>query len=252
MTGGYPAAVPRRPPLRIQTTTLWIYPSQQHGRGGQGDPRYRGATPSHVVWNLLQRCTLPGQVVLDPMAGSGTTLDVARELGREALGFDLQPAHPKVAFADARELPLPGASVDFVFCDPPYGTHLRYSGRPECLGELEAHGEAYYRAMDRVFAEWYRVLRPDRCLAVYVGDSWHPKKGFAPVGVRLACLLEQRFRWVDHVVVARGNRDLERGNYHKAAVERNFFLRGFHHLLLFRKPPRGEGASRQPRRRGRA
>lgn len=191
-------------------------------------------------------------MVLDPMAGSGTTLDVARDLGREAMGFDLQPTREDIAFADARKLPLPPASVDFVFCDPPYGTHLRYSGRAECIGELDAHGEAYYRAMDQVFAEWERVLRPDRSLALYVGDSWHPRKGFAPVGVRLACLLEKRFRWVDHLAVARSNRDLRRSNYHKAAADRNFFLRGFQHLLVFHKPgaPRRKGPGER-RDRGR-
>jgi hypothetical protein len=40
---------------------------------------------------------------------------------------------------------------------------------------------------------------------------------------------------VDHVVVVRGNRKLEQPNFHKAAAEGNFFLRGFNHLLIFKK-----------------
>ncbi len=79
----------KKPQLRLQTTTLWEYPSQHYGAGMQGDQDYRGATPSYIVWNLLQRYTREKDLVVDPMAGSGTTLDVARELRRRALGYDV-------------------------------------------------------------------------------------------------------------------------------------------------------------------
>src|SRR3954466_13709861 len=39
----------KKPPLRIQPTTLWDYPSQHYGEGFQGDPKYKGATPSYIV-----------------------------------------------------------------------------------------------------------------------------------------------------------------------------------------------------------
>src|SRR5208282_2508211 len=82
----------KKPPLRIQPTTLWDYPSQDYGDEPQGRPGYKGATPSYIIWNLLQRYTQPKDLVVDPCAGSGTTLDVARDLGRRALGYDLTPA----------------------------------------------------------------------------------------------------------------------------------------------------------------
>ncbi len=34
--------------------------------------------------NLIHKYTKPGDIVLDPMAGSGTTVDVCREEGRKA------------------------------------------------------------------------------------------------------------------------------------------------------------------------
>jgi hypothetical protein len=40
--------------------------------------------------------TRPG-LVLDPFAGSGTTLQVARELGRDALGIELKPEYARLA-----------------------------------------------------------------------------------------------------------------------------------------------------------
>src|ERR1700691_1788392 len=83
-------------PLRLQPTTLWDYPAQHYGEGVQGDPNYRGATPSYIIWNLLQRYTKPNDLVIDPCAGSGTTLDVARELDRRALGYDVHPARKDI------------------------------------------------------------------------------------------------------------------------------------------------------------
>src|SRR5215470_9578261 len=124
-------------PLKLQTTTLWAYPSQQfderHERQHQG---YRGATPDYILWNLLVRYTRTKDLVVDPMCGSGTTLDVARDLDRRSLGYDLQPQRRDIYKADARKLPLEDQKADFVFLDPPYSTHLKYSGLPECLGEL--------------------------------------------------------------------------------------------------------------------
>ncbi len=237
------------PKLRLQTTTLWSYPSQHYGKREQGSSAYRGATPSWVIWNLLRRYTEPGELVVDPMAGSGTTLDVAVDLEREALGFDLQSLREDILEEDARDLPLRDAVVDFVFLDPPYGKNLKYSGKANCIGELDAHEEAYFQAMDKVFREAWRVLKPGRHLAVYACDIWS-RRSFVPIGARFAHLLAQCFDLVDHIAVARGNKDLKKGNYHKAAEETNFFLRGFNHLLIARKP-RASRAARSYRKRGR-
>ncbi|MFH1809025.1 MAG: class I SAM-dependent methyltransferase [Pseudomonadota bacterium] len=226
-----------KPALQLQVTTLWEYPSQHYGEGLQGDPNYRGATPSHVLWNLLQRYTQPKQLVVDPMAGSGTTLDVARDLGRRALGYDLQPTRKDIFKVDARHLPPELSSkVDFAFVDPPYSTHITYSDDPRCIGKLDAAGSAYYEAMDQVFAELHRILKPERHLAVYVSDSFVKGKGFYPIGFELFARLQTRFEPVDIVTVVRHNRTLQMGNYRRAAEEGNYFLRGFNYLLIVRKP----------------
>ena len=227
----------RKPPLRLQPTTLWDYPSQHYGEGVQGDPNYKGATPSYIIWNLLQRYTRPRNLVVDPCAGSGTMLDVARDLDRRALGYDLAPTRPDIFRADARKLPLEDQKADFVFIDPPYSTHIRYSDDPRCIGRLDAADSAYYKAMDEVFAEADRILRPDRHLALYVCDSFVKGRGFFPIGFELFNLLRRRFTPVDIIAVVRHNRTLEMGNYRAAAEEGNFFLRGFNYLFIMHKAP---------------
>jgi len=226
-----------KPNLVLQTTTLWSYPSQQYDeKHEQQHQGYRGATPDYILWNLLSRYTRPKDLVVDPMCGSGTSVVVAREMKRRGLGYDLQPAHRDVFRADARHLPLEDEKADFCFVDPPYSNHIRYSGLPECIGELSASDDRYYAAMDQVFSEMVRVLRPERYLAVYVHDSFEKGKPFMPIGYRLFELLERRGKAVDAIAIVRNNRTLLRNHYHQAAAEHNYFLRGFGHLLVFYKP----------------
>ncbi|TVQ31751.1 MAG: class I SAM-dependent methyltransferase [Phycisphaeraceae bacterium] len=229
----------RKPPLRIFTTTLWEYPSQHYGNTVQGDKNYTGATPSWVIWQLLQRYTREKDLIVDPMCGGGTTIDVARDLGRRAIGYDIAPSRDDIIRADARRLPLEDAKADFVFIDPPYSTHINYSDEPDCIGKLDAGaddgGEAYYTAMDRVIAEAHRIMRNRRYLGLYVSDSFRKGKPFMPIGFELFSLLRQRFKPVDIIAVARGNAKLNRGNWRKAAEEGNYFLRGFNYLFILKK-----------------
>ena len=44
----------------------------------------------HVLMNLIETFTDPGDVVIDPVAGSGVTLLAAHQLGRKAYGFEIK------------------------------------------------------------------------------------------------------------------------------------------------------------------
>jgi DNA modification methylase len=236
------AGPPRnKPALELQTTTLWEYPSQHYGEGMQGDQSYIGATPSWVIWNLLERYTKPGDLVVDPMCGSGTTLDVARDLERRALGYDVAPTRPDIFRVDARKLPLENEKADFVFVDPPYSTHVDYSDSPQCIGKLDALEEGYYESMELAIREMHRVMKPGRYMALYVSDSWRNKKPFCPIGFRLFGIMCRYFEPVDIIAVVRHNKTLKRNHYHTEAVKGNYFLRGFNYLFIMRKalPERG-------------
>ena len=230
-----------KPPLNRQVTTLWEYPSQNYGKGTQGDQNYIGATPSYIIWNLLMRYTKEKDLVVDPMCGSGTTLDVCRDTDRRALGYDIRPVRQDIFRADARKIPLEDGKADFVFVDPPYGDNITYSDEDRCIGRLPATDEAYFQSMDDVIREINRILRPDRFMALYVCDFFDKKKGFVPIGFRLFQAMSEYFTPVDVISVVRHNKTLAMGNYRKAADEGNFYLRGFNYLFVMKK----EGSARR-------
>jgi site-specific DNA-methyltransferase (adenine-specific) len=49
--------------------------------------------PERLLGRIIRACSDEGGVVLDPFAGSGTTLAVARKLGRRFVGFELSPEY---------------------------------------------------------------------------------------------------------------------------------------------------------------
>ncbi len=239
-----------KPPLRIQTTTLWEYPSQNYGKGTQGNQDYIGATPSYIIWNLLQRYTREGNLVVDPMCGSGTTLDVCSDTGRKGMGFDINPVREDIKHADARSLPLGDGRADFVFVDPPYGDNVEYSDRDECIGRISATSPDYFHAMEMVIHETWRILHPDRHMALYVCDYFNKKKGFVPIGFHLFTIMSRLFVPVDIVTVVRHNKSLKMGNFHKAAEDGNFYLRGFNYLFIMKKEKqRNVSTGPQPQRK---
>jgi site-specific DNA-methyltransferase (adenine-specific) len=66
-----------------------------------GTFKQRAGTPNQIPEQLLGRiirtCSNPGDLVCDPMMGSGSTLAVAKKLGRRYLGFDISPAFVRCA-----------------------------------------------------------------------------------------------------------------------------------------------------------
>jgi DNA modification methylase len=49
--------------------------------------------PEQLLGRIIRSCSHEGDIVLDPFGGSGTTLAVAKKLGRSFLGFELSEAY---------------------------------------------------------------------------------------------------------------------------------------------------------------
>jgi site-specific DNA-methyltransferase (adenine-specific) len=64
--------------------------------------------PIALMRALIEDFSAPGELVVDPFAGSGSTLVAALELGRRALGWEIDPAYHAIA-ADRIAAAVPGA-----------------------------------------------------------------------------------------------------------------------------------------------
>ena len=81
------------------------------------------AKPLRAMLWAVDRCSLPGEVILDPFMGSGTTLVAAKQLGRRAIGIEIEEKYCQIAVDRLRQ------SV-FQFDEP--------APEPEQLGLLDA------------------------------------------------------------------------------------------------------------------
>lgn len=53
--------------------------------------------PLNIIQNLIINSSKPGDIVLDPFVGSGTTAVAARNLGRQYIGFEINEKYYKIA-----------------------------------------------------------------------------------------------------------------------------------------------------------
>jgi len=230
-----PSTKNKKTELILESTTLWDFPTQNYGDKPHGDNKFNGVTPAFVIWNLLQRYTKQDDIVVDPMAGSGTTIDVAKELGRKVIGYDISPYRKDIIQNDARNIPLKDDSVDFVFIDSPYSDNVKYSEHPKCIGKIPCTDGIFFEELEKVAREIHRILKPDKYMAWLIGDHWRKNTGYIPVGFKVYDMLSKLFNPVDVICVVRRNQTSNTGLWHRRAREFNFYLRGYKYLFIMQK-----------------
>ncbi len=84
----------------LQMRSDWLMPICAGGervKGEDGSKAHPTQKPEALLYRILLACTKPGDVVLDPFFGTGTTGAVARRLGRRWIGIERESAYVKVA-----------------------------------------------------------------------------------------------------------------------------------------------------------
>ncbi len=101
----------------IQMRSDWLLPlctGEERLRNAHGLKLHPTQKPEALLHRVLIACTLPGEVVLDPFVGTGTTAVVAKRLGRHFIGIERHPAYVEAALARlkrTRRLPADGIAV---------------------------------------------------------------------------------------------------------------------------------------------
>ena len=75
--------------------------------------------PDELPRRLIRMFTFPGEIVLDPFLGSGTTMKVAREQGRSSIGYEINPdfeevIKEKAGFGRTRDILLQKGTLEVV------------------------------------------------------------------------------------------------------------------------------------------
>jgi DNA modification methylase len=99
---------------------------------------YPTQKPEALIERLLQACTEPGDLVLDPYVGSGTTLTVCHRLDRPAVGIDASPGAIEVTL---RRLEAAGVV--------PFFERARTAERPRRLRKTSGNGATHQRHVAR-------------------------------------------------------------------------------------------------------
>jgi modification methylase len=84
----------------LQMRSDWSFPICGGGerlKDDAGDKAHPTQKPEALLYRVLLATTKPGDVVLDPFFGTGTTGAVAKRLGRHWIGIEREPAYIRVA-----------------------------------------------------------------------------------------------------------------------------------------------------------
>jgi modification methylase len=84
----------------LQMRSDWHLPicsGNERLKDGDGDKAHATQKPEALLHRVILASTKPGDVVLDPFFGSGTTGAVAKRLGRNFIGIEREPEYARIA-----------------------------------------------------------------------------------------------------------------------------------------------------------
>ena len=225
------------------------------------------AFPIELPTEFISFFTKTGQLVLDPFAGTGTTLAAAQRLGRQSDGIELEPSYVQfahehhgtsVAEGDATALlqdrdQYPDDQYDYVFTSPPYMNTLhqsrggnkdtrhkirRENGQPTSYGQHPADvgniddDATYISRLVQTFKSIHRVLKPRAYCTVVIQNLNH-KGSLKPIAWQLAIAMQNTELWdlKGERIWCQDRRKLGIYGYPSAYATNNFH----HYCLTFRK-----------------
>lgn len=243
-----------------ETTTVWDFPVRGNWATHKSD--YRGNFAPQIARNLILNYSKEGELILDPMVGSGTTLIEARLLNRNAIGYDINQnavditkqrlnfkvdngSTQTVAIGDVRNLKNHAEnSIDLIVTHPPYANIVTYSGRqnPDDLSSLSSIPK-FLDQLELGIKELFRVLKPNRYCALLIGDT---RKGqhYVPLSYYvLERCLRNGFALKEEIIKTQHNTKYAQ-RWKDKAKNFKFYLIMHEHLFVFRKPKPDEDVSR--------
>jgi adenine-specific DNA methylase len=212
-------------------------------------------------------CKPNGGKILDPFAGSGTTMIAGLRKEKDVVGFDLSSDYKKLFIKRATNsynIPLYGLedkyvigdsrllsnnleenSIDLCITSPPYWDilnrqrtadlkkNINYSDSKEDLGNIQDYNE-FVDSLKSVCSEVYKVMKPKGYYIINVMDL-RKKDKFFPLHIDCARIAQEvGFSFEDIII---WDRQHEYNNMRPLGYPFKFIVNKVHeYLLIFRKP----------------
>lgn len=243
-----------------EITTAWSFP--ERGNWATHNPKYRGNFAPQIPRNIILKYSQEGDLILDPMVGSGTTLIEAKLLHRNADGIDINPeaveiskkaldfefktkSKQNVYVGDARNLSkYPDNKIDLIITHPPYLNIVQYS-KNSIAEDLSSIGSIpkFFNEIQIISKELFRVLKEDHYCTILIGDT-RKAQHYIPLSYYLLqTFLKTGFVLKEEIIKAQHNCVYSR-KWVQSAAKYNFYLIMHEHLFVFRKPKKDENKSR--------
>ena len=228
----------------MRFTRSWFLCNPPSRKGDQ--VRHPAKFPEAMASEFIRFFTRPGETVLDPFAGVGSTVAAASALGRRGIGIELSPEFHALAAGrpdlgsdgrvlqgdarDARALlgKLGVPQVEYVLTSPPYWDMLRqergnvdsvhrkrsraglrtsYTELAQDLGNI-ADYDQFLRELAAVFTSLRTVLAPGRYLTVVIQNVRVPGGEVKPLAWDLARLLSEVYTFKGERIWVQDNKPL--------------------------------------------
>ena len=241
--------------FKKEVTTVWSF--HDRGKWKTHSGIYRGNFAPQIPRNLILRYSQEGDIVLDPMVGSGTTLIEAKILNRRGVGFDINPEaveitkkklefegdykyKQSVKIGELRDLSeIRDSTIDLIITHPPYLNIIKYS--KEIKGDLSniSGVKKFCSELEKGVKELYRVLKEDKYCCILIGDT-RKNRHYVPLAFYVMNLfLKNGFILKEDIIKVQHN--CKSTPYWERQVEKyNFYLIMHEHLFVFRKPKKDE------------
>jgi N6-adenosine-specific RNA methylase IME4 len=127
------------------------------------DPRlgqkHPGQIPGQAVMNILYYYTEEGDLVVDPFAGRGSTIDACKVMERRYLAYDIKPMRPDIKEWDiTKGFPEEANGCKLIYLDPPYWNLMAHLYVKESISSMSL--EDFMKAMRKLAQDCYQVLKP--------------------------------------------------------------------------------------------